>query len=205
MTQVDKRRQIMQIAEGLFATRRFHEITIDEVSKAAKVGKGTIYLYFKDKDDLFFQMALSGFDDLCAVLEQKVPEDAHFEEQLNVACTQIAEFYKRRRQAHQLTQGEDSRMLWGKEHVREEWLARQRKMVGTVAGVLRIGVAEGKIRQDITPEVLAHMLLAMLRTLAWVLADDAEARRKQISTLIDLFCRGAGSVGCPGSQGGNGG
>ncbi|NJL30924.1 MAG: TetR/AcrR family transcriptional regulator, partial [Phycisphaerales bacterium] len=32
--------------------------------QAAGVGKGTIYRYFKDKDDLFFSTAAQGFEDL---------------------------------------------------------------------------------------------------------------------------------------------
>lgn len=34
------------------------------------------------------------------------------------------------------------------------------------------------------------MLLAMLRTLAWVLAHDAEGRQKQVDMLIDFFLNG---------------
>ena len=39
-----KERRIMEAAERLFTSRRFHEITLEEVAQAAKVGKGTIYL-----------------------------------------------------------------------------------------------------------------------------------------------------------------
>ena len=56
MTKDNKRTLILQALEELLPGRRFHEITLDEVAKAAGVGKGTIYLYFKDKDALFAEL-----------------------------------------------------------------------------------------------------------------------------------------------------
>ena len=64
----DKRQEIMGAAASLFANRRYHELTLDKVAKKAKVGKGTIYLYFKDKDDLFRQTAKWGFEQFCESL-----------------------------------------------------------------------------------------------------------------------------------------
>ena len=56
MAKDNKREQILNALEQLLPGRRFHEITLDEVSRAAQVGKGTIYLYFQDKDALFVEM-----------------------------------------------------------------------------------------------------------------------------------------------------
>ena len=56
MNKTNKRILILNALEGLLPGRRFHEITLDEVAKAAQVGKGTIYLYFKDKDALFAEL-----------------------------------------------------------------------------------------------------------------------------------------------------
>lgn len=56
MNKESKREQILDALEQLLPGRRFHEITLDEVARAAQVGKGTIYLYFKDKDTLFAEM-----------------------------------------------------------------------------------------------------------------------------------------------------
>src|SRR5271165_4176056 len=61
----DKKQRIMQAAERLFRMRRVHEITLDEIAREADVGKGTLYLYFTDKEDLIFQAAVAGFDRMC--------------------------------------------------------------------------------------------------------------------------------------------
>ena len=48
-----KRESIVKAAAGLFASRPFHEVTLDEVAASAKVGKGTLYTYFDSKEAIF--------------------------------------------------------------------------------------------------------------------------------------------------------
>ena len=47
MAENGKRHHIMLAVEKLATSRRFHEITLEEVAKTAKIGKGTIYHYFQ--------------------------------------------------------------------------------------------------------------------------------------------------------------
>lgn len=194
MPRKDKKPQIMRAAERLFTSRRFHEITLDDVAKAAKVGKGTIYLHFKDKDDLFFQTALAGFDDLCDVLQQRVPKDAPFEDRLHAACKEVSWFFQRRQQANRMIQAEDTRMLWCKGDVKEIWKKRRQRAVAALAAIVRRGVEDGKVRTDIPAEAMASILMEMLRVQAAYLVDCPQAER-YIHRLVDLFYRGAGWTG----------
>src|SRR5436305_10207394 len=52
----DKRTRIMDAAIKVFAERGFHTATVAEIAKAAGVADGTIYLYFKSKDDLLLRV-----------------------------------------------------------------------------------------------------------------------------------------------------
>ena len=180
----------MQAVEKLFTRRRFHEITLDDVAQAARVGKGTIYRYFQDKDDLFFQTATSGFDDLCELLRREVPENNPFVEQLISACVQISRFFNRRRQLFQMMQVEEDRMYWFKGTIRDRWTTKRKNLVAALAEIIRKGVREGKVRNDIPAEVLATFFLGMLRTRARDLANAPEVMPRN-ELLVDLFCRGA--------------
>ena len=55
--QSDKPRQIIDATFRLLKDKRYYEITTDDIANEAKVGKGTIYRYFKDKDDLLIELA----------------------------------------------------------------------------------------------------------------------------------------------------
>lgn len=48
-----KRRQIIEGARAVFLARGFDAASMMDIAKAAGVSKGTLYVYFKDKDELF--------------------------------------------------------------------------------------------------------------------------------------------------------
>jgi AcrR family transcriptional regulator len=194
MPRPDKRQQIMQAAEKLFTTRRLHEITTDDVAEAAGVGKGTIYRYFRDKDDLFFQTATSGLDELCELLRRKVPEDAPFDEQLLSVCVNITTFFDRRRQLFRMVQTEDGRMSLCKGDLHDRWMQRRKKLLSALAAIMSKGIAEGELRSDVPPEILANFLLGMLRTRARDLADAPKGLQRH-ELVVDLFCHGSAKAG----------
>ena len=48
-----KKRQILEAARRLLLARGLHEIVLDDVAREAGVAKGTLFLYYKSKDELF--------------------------------------------------------------------------------------------------------------------------------------------------------
>jgi AcrR family transcriptional regulator len=53
-----KAQRIIEAAAQLFAERHYHEVRMDDIAAKADVAKGTIYLHFKDKDNLYQALAL---------------------------------------------------------------------------------------------------------------------------------------------------
>ena len=188
--QTNKRQAIMQAAELLFTSRRFHEMTMEDVATAAKVAKGTLYGYFRDKEDLFFQTCTSGIDELCEFIAA-IPADRPFERQLLAACREISKFYDRRHQLLWLVQAEEGRMDSGGGS-RNGWKEKRERLVATVTQVLARGVENGALRDDVSLEVLANILMSMLRARSRRLSD-APPKMRRHEVILDLFCRGAGS------------
>ncbi len=48
--------KILTVAARLFATQRFHEARMEDIAAAAGVGKGTLYRYFQDKEELYLAL-----------------------------------------------------------------------------------------------------------------------------------------------------
>jgi AcrR family transcriptional regulator len=194
MPRGDRKQQIMHAAERLFTSRPPGTVTTDEIAKAARVGKGTIYKYFRDKEDLFFQTATLGFEQLCELIRGSAPGEALFAEQLMSACQQIIAFFQDRRRLFGIMQSEDSRMSFSTGKIQHRWMETRRTLVTSVAEVIAKGVAEGQVRRDIEPEVLAGYLLGMLRARARDLTDVPEDRRSP-DMLVNLFFFGAAHSG----------
>ena len=51
-----KRESIIQAAIGVFSKKGFQAATISEIARRAGVAEGSIYQYFKNKEDLFFSI-----------------------------------------------------------------------------------------------------------------------------------------------------
>ncbi len=55
-----REQEILQAAGELFRRGDWHRTTIDEIAKNAEVGKGTVYLHFKNKEEIVERLALMG-------------------------------------------------------------------------------------------------------------------------------------------------
>jgi AcrR family transcriptional regulator len=189
MQKIDKKQRIMLAAENLFTSRRFHEIRMEDVARKACVGKGTIYQYFENKDDLFFQTATSGFEELYELVQQNIPQTAGFREKLTVTCSHIVAFVEKRRQLFQMMNDGSIRLhLTGAS--RERLSNNRRLLRAVIAGIMQRGIEEGEIRSDMKPEVLSVFLMGMLRSRAWDM-EGVDKNDCSLDVVIDLICNGA--------------
>lgn len=70
-----RRQQILSAAKTLFANRGFHQTTMEEIAKEAELSPGTLYLYFKSKDELFAELSLNIIRYLISRLEKLKAEE----------------------------------------------------------------------------------------------------------------------------------
>jgi TetR/AcrR family transcriptional regulator, fatty acid metabolism regulator protein len=165
----DKRDRILDAAERIFAEHGFFASRVAEIAREAGVADGTIYLYFKNKDDLLislFESRMERVNDLLArTLAEHAPEDrlkafVHTylglvrdqpaaAEVLTIELRQSAKFMK---QYANPRFGEFLRML---------------------AGVVADGQAAGRLDPMIPAPVAARMIFGLLdeMALAWLLSD----------------------------------
>lgn len=70
----DRRSAILQAARTVFADKGYREATLDDIAEHAELAKGTLYNYFRNKEDLFGQVVLSLLDDVKGIAEEAVGE-----------------------------------------------------------------------------------------------------------------------------------
>ena len=64
------RREITNALLDLLVLKKFNEITIQEITDTADVGRATFYLHYRNKEECLMQMLTDGFDSLVAEIEQ---------------------------------------------------------------------------------------------------------------------------------------
>jgi AcrR family transcriptional regulator len=67
-----RRNEILQAAWGVFASRDYDAATLDGIAEAAELSKGTLYLYFQNKADLFFATLEMGIEKLFSIVQEVV-------------------------------------------------------------------------------------------------------------------------------------
>jgi AcrR family transcriptional regulator len=160
----DKAGQILKAAECLFAEGRFHEVTLDEICKKAGVGKGTVYRYFEGKEDLLYQVILSGMDDLVESVREVAEQGRDPAEGLREVARRITQFYGRRAALFQLMHGEQLRCPNRRKAVWRKWRRKSDRMVEIIGDFIVNGTQEGLYHSAFPPRAAARLLLSMLRT-----------------------------------------
>lgn len=67
-----KRQAILEAAAEVFASKGFYGAKIEDISLRAGIGKGTVYEYFRSKEDLFNELIKAGFDSFESMLLQEI-------------------------------------------------------------------------------------------------------------------------------------
>ena len=61
-----RKQDILQAARAVFAQDGYYRATVDAVAERAEVGKGTIYLYFENKEAILAELTLQALGELAA-------------------------------------------------------------------------------------------------------------------------------------------
>ncbi len=96
---IDRKQLIVEAATKSFSQFGYKATTMDQVSKIANVGKGTIYTFYKNKEELFFEIIEGVLKDMKEVAENAFNQEGSFSENVHQALYSILEF----RKTHQLT------------------------------------------------------------------------------------------------------
>jgi len=184
----DKREKILSVAEKMFATRRFHEVTLDEIAGAARIGKGTIYLYFKSKDDLLFQLIVELLTAQEQQLKAVTSSDKPVWEKLCSFIDVMGTFFKEHHMAlHQLHTPEMER---SKPQAATFMRSHHDRITDLARKIIHEGVAEGVISPKVDIEAATCIFISMVHGHdMWLLETGKEI---SIKVLVDLFIQGVG-------------
>jgi AcrR family transcriptional regulator len=165
---------------------------MDQVAHEAGVGKGTIYRYFADKEELYFEVAAAGHETLCELVEAEANREIPFREKLVRVCEAVSEFFQERHRVWHLMQSEDRRQMMQQGGRHEFWWQRKERLQSAIAGVLQRGIDIGAMRTDVPVPLLVACLRSMLRARAHEHRMGEGDELAPTSLIVDLFLNGAG-------------
>ncbi len=169
-SELPKRERILAAAERIFARHGFFAARVSEIAKEAGVADGTIYLYFKSKDDLLiclFESRMKQVNELLRAAIADLPPVEQLRAFIHAYLQMIADHGAA---AEVLTIELRQSSKFMKEYDNPEFADFLRLLGGIIAD----GQARGDLDATIPGHIAARMIFGILDelALAWVLAKQ---------------------------------
>jgi AcrR family transcriptional regulator len=167
----ERRASLLAAAREVFVQKGYHATTVDDVTRAAGVAKGTFYLYFDEKREIYVEI-VEGFLQLVKDVGRSVGESAaggtDFVAKAEQAANELMRVFLDNRElvrlAHRESMGLDPEL--------EGMLRRfYREIAEVEAENIRLGIKLGLFR-DVDPLLVAYAHIGMVERVLLTMLDD---------------------------------
>lgn len=171
MSREDKRRRIIDAAVEVFAEKGFFGARVSEIADAAGVADGTIYLYFKSKDDILISLFEEKMAEILArfvaILQELEDPEAKLRRYVIEHLKLVAEQPK-------LMQVLTVELRQSARFMKEYSPQAFAKYLALVGGILEEGQKKGVFRKTLDPAIFRRALFGAIDeiSLEWVLRRD---------------------------------
>ena len=187
----DKRDAILRAAIDTFAARGFFHAQVADVARAAGVAAGTVYLYFRGKDDLLISIFERTMKEAIAEGRRSIEAiDDHVERLREIARRHLDRMGRNRALAvvFQVELRQSTKFM-------ERFSATQlREYLGIIRDVIADGQAAGVFRRDVNPTLAAKLFFGMVDEMAtnWILSRRRYSLVSEADVIVELFVGGLG-------------
>lgn len=155
-----RREHIITAAEKVFFEKGLPAATMDEIAEAAELSKGTLYLYYKSKEDLYLAVAMRGSEIMYKMFEQAAPPGKSVLERIMGIGDAYFQFFKQYRDYFRMYQYFENPQFH--KQVSPEMFAccatNDQKIWNLVIGIIQQGIDEGVFDADLDPKQAAIIL-----------------------------------------------
>jgi len=162
---------IIRAAIEVFSKKDFKTASISEIAQKAGVADGTIYQYFRSKEDLFFSIPIEKTNEFRNQLELHLEGISGAFNKLRKFVWYFLYFFKANPDYGRILMLE---MRVSKSFVKTETYGFLKQSVSQVMDIIAEGQNEGVIRQDTDIYILRHLILGTLEHMVtrWLLKEE---------------------------------
>ena len=188
-----KRDAILRAAIDVFAERGYFNAQVADVARGAGVAAGTVYLYFRSKDDLLISIFERGMKEALAEGRQLAAEVSDPRDRLRRFARLHLQRIGRDRNAAVVFQVELRQSTKFMERFSATLL---RDYLGLIRDAIADGQRAGLLRADINATVAAKMLFGALDEMAtnWILSKRRYKLAPMADQVLDIFLNGVSAT-----------
>jgi AcrR family transcriptional regulator len=142
-SRIVKKNNMIKIAAKLFSQKSFHDVTMDEIAEKVGVAKGTIYLYFSSKDNLYLEILEHTFDSIESLLEKEVNTDFLAPDKLKKVLAIVINFYRENIDVLKILSRDETHLIQEHHDLTEKW---RRRRIELYEKIIEKGIKEGSFK-----------------------------------------------------------
>lgn len=185
----DKREAILKAATTVFADKGFFNSKVADIAKAAGVADGTVYLYFKNKEDVLHSLFDRAMDEFIAEGRRELTALDKPEDKLR----RIAELHLERLSADRALAIVFQVELRGSIKFMQEFSAAGfAEYLDIIRATIEEGQKRGVFRKDLKPVVCAKILYGALDEMVtnWILSNKSYSLAPMADEVLKIFFGG---------------
>ena len=178
-----KRERILDAAVHVFAEKGFYGAKVSEIAREAGVADGTIYLYFKSKDDLLISLFEDRMAQINGALREKLAQEPNALAKLRRFIEMHLDLVETRRELVEVLTVE---LRQSSKFMREYKNPKFGEFLKILAAVIDEGQRSGELRTGVSPTLAARAIFGALDelTLARALGRGERIPTAQVADLL---------------------
>ena len=178
-----KYQKIIQAATKVFAEKGFYHSKVSDVAKEAQVADGTIYLYFKNKDDLLISIFEESMDIFIEAVLKSMEEIKDPVDQLKRFITLHLELVRKNQDTAQVLQIE---LRQSARFMKEYAGTKFREYLRIISQILEEGKKTGVFRESLNPLIVKRALFGAIDEMAleWILMKRKKLIHLEMLVLV---------------------
>ncbi len=184
---------ILEAAVKVFARQGFYQSTVAQIAKEAGVADGTIYLYFKNKDDILVNFFHYKTKQVFERFREEVDKaDSSLDKLRNLIRRHLTEFQRDRDMAILYQVGTHQIDRLAENQIRE----MSKMYQDLVSEIVEVGQQEGIIRKDLYVSLVKRFILGGVDEVinTWLHSESDYDLVSMADPLVELFIRGIGTA-----------
>ena len=185
---MEKKENIIESARKLFSRFGFLKTTVDEIAKAARMGKASLYHYFKSKEDIFREVVEKESQILSGKTREAIERENTPQDKIKAFIVTRMECLSELANIYDALKNEYLEHYAFIEKARE---ANFREEIETIKAILQDGVNDGVFEiYDI--ELTSFAIITALKGLEypWTIEIPSHEIEKNIDKLLDILFNG---------------
>jgi AcrR family transcriptional regulator len=178
---------IREAAMRVVSRKGYDHVTVQDIADEAGVAKGTVYLYFKSREDVLEKTMSISFEDFHFLIREAIGRGTTFRERVEQVVRAQLEYFERQQEFFRLYLAMAEPL--GERRLRKH--ASYRTHIGQLVSMVEMAVENDEVRAQ-PPERIAIALASVVRDIGLQRMTEKNKRpiAEDIEFVRDFICRG---------------